>query len=340
MSFARKSKCHQERRNSPSVASFSAIDACLCTTLSISMSSALRRSSADISPFSSLARASLMRGGRNRLPTSSARKGAFVLCMSHSRRIQAFSSEMDTRSREENTSKKLVWRGVRDAQETFEYRGIGLQGGTRRVMDDRAALQYHNAVGQPQNLLRVLLDDDGTSAARAGDGAERSQQFLDDDRGESLGRLVQQQHFWVERQRPADRQHLLLAAGELVAEMVAALSQPWKHPIDLFHGPSAGLRHRGHVLFHRQRAKDIALLRHPADARPRPLVRPHLGDIPPAKADGSSEAAGDPDNRIDQRSLAGAVASQERQHLALRKAQRQAGQYHRFAVAGAQALDA
>src|SRR6266446_9193858 len=304
------------------------------------MSSTLRRSSADISPFSSLARASLMRGGRNRLPTSSARKGAFVRCMSYSRRIKAFSSELDPASHEENASNKLVWRGSRDAQEAFEYRGIGLQGGTRRIMDDGAALQYHNAVGQPQNLLRVLLDDDGTGTARAGDGAERSQQFLDDDRGQPLGRLVQQQHFWIERQRAADRQHLLLAAGEQVAEMVAALFQPRKHLVDLFHGPSAGLRHRGHVLFHRQRAEDIALLRHPADARPRPLVRPHLRDIPPAKADGSSEAAGNPDNRIDQRGLAGAVAPQERQHLAFRKAQRHAGQYHRFAVAGAQALDA
>src|SRR5258707_10729637 len=128
-------------------------------------------------------------------------------------KIRAFSSEVDSGSREENASKQTVWRGARDPQEALEYRGIGLQGGTRRVMDDRAALQYHNAVGQPQNLLRVLLDDDGTGAARAGDGAERSQQFLDDDRGESLGRLVQQQHFWVERQRPADPQHLLLAAG-------------------------------------------------------------------------------------------------------------------------------
>ena len=61
-------------------------------------------------------------------------------------------------------------------------------------MNDRAALQYHNAVGQPQNLLGILLDNDGADATGAGDGAERPQQFLDDDRGQPLGRLVQQQH--------------------------------------------------------------------------------------------------------------------------------------------------
>ena len=40
-------------------------------------------------------------------------------------------------------------RGPRDAEEAFEHRRIGLQRGAGRVMDDRAALQYHNAVGQP-----------------------------------------------------------------------------------------------------------------------------------------------------------------------------------------------
>src|ERR1700745_1373577 len=98
------------------------------------MSSALRRSSGPISPFSSLARASLMRGGRNRLPTSSARKGALVRCMV-------------VNSREFNSMC-----GARDAEEAFEHRGIGLQRGARRVMNDRAALQYHNTIGQPQNL--------------------------------------------------------------------------------------------------------------------------------------------------------------------------------------------
>ena len=61
----------------------------------------------------------------------------------------------------------LMRRGARDAEVAFEHRGIGLQRGAVRVMDDRAALQYHNAVGKPQNLLRILLDDDGADAPRA-----------------------------------------------------------------------------------------------------------------------------------------------------------------------------
>ncbi len=46
-------------------------------------------------------------------------------------------------------SRELMCRGPRDAQKALEYRGIGFQGGTRRVVNDRAALQYHNTVGEP-----------------------------------------------------------------------------------------------------------------------------------------------------------------------------------------------
>ena len=188
--------------------------------------------------------------------------------------------------------------------------------------------------------MGILLDNDRTGTAGTGDGAERPEQFLDNDRGQPLGRLVQQQHPRIERERATDRQHLLLAAGELIAEIVAALFQPRKHLVDLCHRPWSRLRHRGHVFFDRQRAEDIALLRHPADPCPRPLVRPHLRDIPPAKGDGSPEPFVNPDNRIDQRGLAGAVAAEQRQHLAFGKTQRQIRQYHRFAVAGAQTFDA
>src|SRR5262249_35291480 len=159
----RKSKCHQERRNSPSVASFSPTEACRCTTFSISMSSTLRRSSGVISPFSSFARASLIFGGRRRLPTSSARKGGLGRCMVS------------------NSGNSSVAGPAGNAEVALQRRGIGLEHAAGRIVNDGAALQYHNTVGQPQNLLRILLDNDRADAARAGNGAERPQQFLDDD---------------------------------------------------------------------------------------------------------------------------------------------------------------
>src|SRR5215471_17347498 len=278
VSLARKSKCHQERRNSPSVANFKPIEACLCTTFSISMSSTLRSSSGVISRFSSLARASLMRGGRSRLPTSSARKGGLVRCMVFP------------------PGNLLMCRGAGDAEIAFKYRRIGFQGTAFRIMRDGAALQYHNAVGEPQNLLRILLDDDGADAARTRNGAQRLQKFLDNDGREPLGRLVEQQDFGIERQCPPNRQHLLLAAGKLVAEIVAPLLQPRKHLVDLLDRPGTCLRHRGHVLLHRQRAEDVALLRHPADPCPRPLIGPHQGQIAAAECDAAAEAARDADD--------------------------------------------
>src|SRR5581483_5046171 len=212
VSFARKSKCHQERRNSPSVASFRPIEACLCTTFSISTSSILRRSSADISPFCSLARASLIFCGLSRLPTSSARKGALVLCM---------------------VSLPISQCAV-----------ISVCGGAGHA---EMALQ-HRGVGQPQNLLRILLDNDRADTGGAGNAADRLQKLLDNDRGKPLGRLIQQQDLGIEGERAADRQHLLLAAGKLVAEIAAAFLQPRKHLVDLLDRPRARLGHRGHVL--------------------------------------------------------------------------------------------
>ena len=75
LSPRKKSKCHQERRNSPSVASFKPTSACFLMIFSISRSSISFNAAASISPLANLARASFSGAGRSRLPTMSARKG-------------------------------------------------------------------------------------------------------------------------------------------------------------------------------------------------------------------------------------------------------------------------
>ena len=72
-----------------------------------------------------------------------------------------------------------------------------------------------------------------------------AQQFLDQDRRQPLQRLVEQHDARIEDQRAADRQHLLLAAGELVAEIAAALVQAREQLVDRRHassGPDAPRR--------------------------------------------------------------------------------------------------
>ena len=101
-----------------------------------------------------------------------------------------------------------------------------------------------------------------------------AQQFLDDDRRQAFERLVEQHDARIEDQGAADREHLLLAARELVAEIAAAFVQAREQLVDLAVRPRARPRHRGEVLLDRQRLEDVALLRHPADAGMRALVGP------------------------------------------------------------------
>src|SRR3982074_2359223 len=77
----RKSRCHQERRNSPSVTACRPTSSCFLMTRSISRSSTALRSAALISPLARFPRACFNDAGRRRLPTWSARNGALVRFM-------------------------------------------------------------------------------------------------------------------------------------------------------------------------------------------------------------------------------------------------------------------
>jgi hypothetical protein len=74
----KKSKCHHERRNSPSVASFSPTSSCFLMIFSISRSSTAFNAAASVSFFAYFVRASFRDAVRSRLPTWSARKGGVV----------------------------------------------------------------------------------------------------------------------------------------------------------------------------------------------------------------------------------------------------------------------
>src|SRR5262245_28917087 len=73
----KKSKCHQERRYSPSVASFRPISSCLAMIFPISRSSTSLSWAGVISPFSRCERAAFSGILRRKLPTWSARNGGF-----------------------------------------------------------------------------------------------------------------------------------------------------------------------------------------------------------------------------------------------------------------------
>ena len=81
-----------------------------------------------------------------------------------------------------------------------------------------------------------------TSTAMSPSSPRRTQHLLDlgdDDRREPLGRLVHDQELRIGEQRAGDREHLLLAAGELAAAIVLALGQPRKGLVDALDRPGA-----------------------------------------------------------------------------------------------------
>ena len=64
-----------------------------------------------------------------------------------------------------------------------------------------------------QRDLVLLLDHEDREIALRAHAVDRGNEFLHDQRRQPLDRLVEQQQRWIGRQRPRNRQHLLLAAG-------------------------------------------------------------------------------------------------------------------------------
>ena len=86
-------------------------------------------------------------------------------------------------------------------------------------MHEPAVLQHIGAIGDAQHMMHVLLDDEDRVPLLA-QVPDHLEQELDIDRREALGRLVEQQHARLGHQRPADRQHLLLAAAERAGDLL------------------------------------------------------------------------------------------------------------------------
>src|SRR6266545_412886 len=61
------------------------------------------------------------------------------------------------------------------------------------------------------------------------DGAYGFEDLLDDLRRKPQGWLVEKQKFWLGHERPADGEHLLLAAGKRAGILFLSLFQSWKH---------------------------------------------------------------------------------------------------------------
>src|SRR5918911_1271068 len=95
----------------------------------------------------------------------------------------------------------------------------------RCSVDDAAAGEYIDIVRDLKRQRQVLLYQENRQPLGLEIG-DRPAHLPHEKWRQPLGGLVHQEEVWVRHQRSSDRQHLLLAAGELASAAVATLAQP------------------------------------------------------------------------------------------------------------------
>src|SRR5262245_31921409 len=150
---------------------------------------------------------------------------------------------------------------------------IGLQFGIGEAVDDAAMFHHVIAVRNRRCEAKILLDQENGEALLL-ERPDGPADLLDDDGGEPLGRLVEQEEARAGAQDAADRQHLLLAAGELGALAPEPFLEVGKELEDALELKPA-LTHPGRqqeVFLDAEARKDAALLWAQRDAEPRDAV--------------------------------------------------------------------
>src|SRR5215510_6279297 len=150
-----------------------------------------------------------------------------------------------------------------------------------------AHLALFDEIDPPAGLQRqwhVLLDQQHRHAFVA-QRADDLGDLRDHARHQPFGRLVEQNDLGLERHRTRDRQHLLLAARQRAAALVAPLAEDREIGVYLVEqlGPlrlvdALAVEPGAQVLEHGEQGKDPAFLGDVADTEPRHLVRCQAAD--------------------------------------------------------------
>src|SRR6266567_6902534 len=99
-----------------------------------------------------------------------------------------------------------------------------------------------------QAHARILLHQQNRYAfiAHARDNLEH---LAHDQRREALRGLIENEQLGIEQQRAADREHFLLAAGELAAAVLLAFGEARKQRVDALDGPRPAALERHFEIF-------------------------------------------------------------------------------------------
>src|SRR5579872_1243526 len=107
-----------------------------------------------------------------------------------------------------------------------EFR-VGFDFSGRTLMHNVAVIEQIRPLRKVQGRRQVLLHDyDRLPLIRK--LATDIQEIAHDDGGQPLERFVEQEQFGATYQRACDREHLLLAAGEIETSTATAFGESWK----------------------------------------------------------------------------------------------------------------
>ena len=190
----------------------------------------------------------------------------------------------------------------------------------------------------PACTTRPLVEDDGVARDPADDAEvlldeqhgrqlrqplEHVRELGDERRREPLRRLVDEQQAVVVEQRPRDRDHLLLAAGERSRPLARTLPQLREKVVDEVVARLGVALGEPQVLLDGEPGEDVAVLGHVADAAADDAVRRKRRQVVAGELHRSAPAD-ETEDRPQRRRLADAVPSEQRGHAALRNVERHA----------------
>src|SRR5439155_16400559 len=131
----------------------------------------------------------------------------------------------------------------------------------------------------------------------------------------------------------ADREHLLLAARELVRAVRRAFAEPGEELVDTLQRPAAIAAARDlEVLAHAERREHAPALRHQRHPALDEAIRRPPADVLALQAHGPPPGRREADDRADQRRFSHAVAAEDRQLFAVCDCERDAMQHVALSV--------
>src|SRR6516165_2678185 len=182
------------------------------------------------------------------------------------------------------------------AGERLDPRLVGGELGRRTGIDDAAVVEHIGVVGNLQAHSGILLDQQDRNAFVA-HLCHDLKHLAHDQRREPLRGLIENQQLGIEQQRAADREHLLLAAGELAPRVLLSLSEAGKELVDALRGPwSLALQRHFQILIDTEIGKDAPPFGNVADpnaairnvsqrvvSTPKIVTRPWRGGVSPMR---------------------------------------------------------